>query len=107
MLLHVHRVDDHFHYWCPGAPTFDRFCYTSIDSPLASSQASAEFILVIVLQSALDVRIGDILAPDNDEGSTARPGLRYSEMHLVLDGNSMSDIKGQWLIRNANTNEWI
>jgi hypothetical protein len=62
------------------------------------------FTLAIVLQVALNVRIGDISAPDGGHGYLVqKPALRYSDVKLVLGGGgSIADIKGQWEIRNAN-----
>jgi hypothetical protein len=64
-----------------------------------------QYILAIVLQTSPDVRVGDIIAPDNDkELHTAKPAVYCSDVKLVPDGgDGLEHVKGRWTIRNAKS----
>jgi hypothetical protein len=66
------------------------------------------FTLAIVLQAALNCRLGDILAsPITEEWpQDQEPSLTYRDVILVLDGgDTIEDVKGEWTIRNAEDDE--
>jgi hypothetical protein len=62
-----------------------------------------QYLLAVVLQAALNVRVGDILASDNERAwsEPMKPALYYSDVVLVADGETVAEVKGQWTIRNA------
>lgn len=76
----------------------------ALDGHLPSWDSAILFTLAIIVQAALNCRLGDILAHNNIEEwpKEQEPSLTYDDVKLVLEGGtSIEDIKGEWTIRNA------
>jgi len=62
-----------------------------------------QYALAVVLQAVLNVRAGDIMAPTREaqwEDKT-KPCLTYGDVILVLGETNVTNIKGQWTVRNS------
>ena len=76
----------------------------ALDGHLPSWNTAVLFTLAIVVQAALNCRLGDILAANNAEEWPKEQtlSLTYDDVKLVLEGGtSIEDIKGEWTIRNT------
>jgi hypothetical protein len=74
----------------------------AVTNGTASWDVITQFALLFVVQAALSVRAGNILVSDTPQQSEGvdRPGMRYSDMQLQLNGSTVADITGHWRARN-------
>jgi hypothetical protein len=80
-----------------------------VTSGTSSRDAISQFAPLFVVQAALSVRAGDVFVPDIPQQfeGVDRPGMRYSDIQLQLDGPTVAGIIGHWRVRNHKTSKQV